>query len=470
MIWLAVCGAFAAGETGGFAAARFGELWPLAAFATVLSALVGYGFACRGWPVVTAFLCGFTLALNVAHTRNEILLRATELNRGAPFRGEFVVEGETRRNSFATSYGPLKLRIVIVSEAGAPFPHTGETWDCAGWLERSETDDLSARRTVWVKGTGTFARKIRTADRGSFAALLRRIRRDWSRRMGLGLERAEESAGLNRAILLGERTRLSRAAREDFIASGTIHVFAISGLHVMMVAKVLCLLAALLRLPKNLSGFLVIPALWFYVLLTGGSPSAVRAASMASLHHAAYFTWRRPDALRAWILTFLAVYGTDPLKIADVGCALSFAVMFGIVVWGAFATRFVGNRTAANLLMTVAAWSVGVPIAAHVFGRITPGGIFANLLMIPAAGWSVTAGIAGIAVSFVSETLAGYVNNFAALITGAMAGVSSVVAAIPGANFEIAPWSVAVCIEWYAVMGLTLGLLTHVMERRRRIL
>ena len=114
--------------------------------------------------------------------------------------------------------------------------------------------------------------------------------------------------------------------------------------------------------------------------------------------------------------------------------------------------------------MTFAAWAVGTPIAAHAFGRVTPGGIAANLLLLPAAGASVKAGIAGIVASFVSDRLAAHVNNFAALLAGTMADVSRLVAAIPGANFTVEPWPVSVCAAWY----LALALLLWLLQRRRK--
>ena len=180
---------------------------------------------------------------------------------------------------------------------------------------------------------------------------------------------------------------------------------------------------------------------------------------MASLFFAAPIFWRRPDALVSWSLTFLVVYGSDPMKLFDTGCALSFAVMLGLFFWGRFVAERVRGRFAASLVMTFAAWAVGTPIAAHAFGRVTPGGIAANLLLLPAAGVSVKAGIAGIVASFVSDRLAAHVNNFAALLAGTMADVSRLVAAIPGANFTVEPWPVSVCAAWYLALALLLWLL-----------
>ena len=463
--WLALCASLAAGEWCAFAASFLSPLWPIAAFAAALAVVACIAFASRLSRIAAAFAIGFALALSAAQSRKGVFDEAHVLGCGRPFVREFRVDGGVRSSppsggvrwaSFLSSAASVKVRVIFPLEASSPMPQVGETWECAGWLERTKTDDFSLRRRLWVKGKGTHARRV---ARGRCAALLARLRADLSRRMGIGLPEGNVAVDLNRAILLGERSRLPRADRDAFIAAGTIHVFAISGLHVMLVAHAFAFLLALAGCPLRFRGVVLVPALWVYVAMTGASPSAVRAASMASLYFAAPFFWRKPDALVAWAVTFLVVYGSDPMKLFDTGCALSFAVMLGIFFWGRFAAERVRGRFAASIVMTFAAWAVGTPIAAHAFGRVTPGGILANLALLPAAGVSVKAGLAGIAASLFSERVAAHINNFAALVAGTMADVSRLVASLPGANVAVEPWSLSVCTAWYLALALLLWLL-----------
>jgi len=227
-----------------------------------------------------------------------------------------------------------------------------------------------------------------------------------------------------------------------------MHVFAISGLHVMAVASVLSVLARLLFwLPRRWAGAAVLPFLWGYVVVIGCPPSAVRAAAMASVGALAPVFWRRPDGLTAWSVTFLAIHLYDPLMIVNVGSALSFGVMLAILLtgdalrgWGALAK---------GLMMTLAAWAAGVPIAAHVFGRITPGGLLANLVLIAVAKITVYAGTLGMVMSMVSETAAAHLNALAALCTEGMVLMADAVSRLPGSNFEVATWPIWLCGVWY---------------------
>ena len=289
--------------------------------------------------------------------------------------------------------------------------------------------------------------------RGGLVRALEPARAEFARCAALGLERNGEAAVLNRAILLGDRRSLPLKLRRTFVLSGTMHVFAVSGVHVMAVVHVLALLLRLgLFLPRRIAGAAAVPCVWGYVCLVGAPPSAVRAALMATAYYAAPLFWRRPDAEMAWALAFLAVCGSDPSKIGDVGCMLSFAVMLAIIL---AAECCQGCRGPLPLLwMTFAAWAAGVPLTAHAFGHFTPGGLVANLALVPAAGFAVASGVLGMLAGLVSECAAVHFNNLAALASSAMAGVAGAVSRLPFADFEVRRWPLATCAAWYVAFVL----------------
>ena len=118
------------------------------------------------------------------------------------------------------------------------------------------------------------------------------------------------------------------------------------------------------------------------------------------------------------------------------------------------------------LCVSFAAWAAGVPVAAAVFGRVTPGGLVANLILVVAAGYSVAAGAAGVLLSYLSETLAAHLNNLSALATDFMVLAATLVAKLPFANFEMEKWGVLECVEWYAALVLSFVLLRMIGSRR----
>ena len=331
------------------------------------------------------------------------------------------------------------------------------------FLFASRGDAQRYLESPWMRGRDRRYRQRQEEQVG----VVKTVKDDLSWRVGIGLCDDRETVSLSRAILLGERRSLPHRTKRLFVESGTMHVFAISGLHVMAIAKVLTVGLGLFLIPVRLAGLLSVPLLWGYVMLIGGAPSAVRAAMMATIMETAPVFWRRANGLRAWELTFLIVHVCDPRLIANVGNALSFAVMLAIVVVGDYAKSMPNWRQ--TLLVTLAAWAAGVPISAHVFGRVTPSGMVANLVLIATAKATVVAGALGVGVSYLSETVAEHVNNFTALGIKVMVLAAEAVSLLPGANFETTPWSVLTCVEWYAVLAL-IGFLMSKSAARRRTL
>ena len=114
----------------------------------------------------------------------------------------------------------------------------------------------------WMRGRDWRYRQRQEEQAGAAKA----VKDDLSWRIGIGLDGDRETAALSRAILLGERRRLPRRTKQLFVESGTMHVFAISGLHVMAIAKVLAVALGLFMIPLRLAGLLSVPLLW----LSGG--------------------------------------------------------------------------------------------------------------------------------------------------------------------------------------------------------
>ena len=282
------------------------------------------------------------------------------------------------------------------------------------------------------------------------------IRRELSRRVAIGLEGERDIVALNRAILLGERERLPAQMRRTFVESGAIHVFAISGLHVMMVAGLIKRLLQKFVPSSRAVWAICIVAAPCYAVLAGMSPSAVRAAAMAVLWMAAPLFGRRPNSLAAFSVTAIGVYALRPERMFDVGCSLSFTVIFGILVCSRWAKC--NGFGFGRLAVSTAAWAAGVPIAAHAFGRLAVGSLVANAAVVVAAGTAVALGFMGIAAGFVSPVLAAFFNGQMAAIVWAMAWVSDALAGISWLSMSVRPWTALECAAWYGFWILAMML------------
>src|SRR5262245_432856 len=85
------------------------------------------------------------------------------------------------------------------------------------------------------------------------------------------------------AMTLGWKTALTGEVSEPFMRSGTMHVFAISGLHIALIAAILVATLKLARLRRSTCAWIVIPLIWGYTMATGWQASAVRSTIMSSV-------------------------------------------------------------------------------------------------------------------------------------------------------------------------------------------
>lgn len=288
-------------------------------------------------------------------------------------------------------------------------------------------------------------------------------------RITFGVEDKELSS-LACSMLLGEREKMAKEVKRVFVDAGTLHAFAVSGLHVGVVALVLRFLLLLILVPHRLSAALTIPFLWGYVYLVGMSASSLRAGVMATILLLSPVFFRRYNFITAWGFAFWLFHALEPSRILEVGSALSFSITLVIVVWLKFFDRETRSFWSSTMMFDIVIWAASVPIMAHVFGRFTPGGLIANLFVVPLAGFVIAALVVSVVVSLVCPYLSIHLNNFAALGLKGMLESSRIVASIPGASVEVVKWDYLTCVMWYLALILFIGLLKSLLKHKYGII
>ncbi len=229
------------------------------------------------------------------------------------------------------------------------------------------------------------------------ASLAARLRGRLDRRLDERLP--EPEAAIARALVLAEATTLSRDTRQAFVDAGIVHLLAISGLHVGLLAASLTWFLGLWdRRPRRwLTAAALVSA---YVALIGAPPAAVRAALLFWGH--ALTRWRgRPARLSDLAgLAALVVLAVRPLTLADPGFQLSFAGFGGVVVGHRLGLRLTGGALVAHrrgcgllapLAASAGAFVATAPIAALHFGRVVATSIPASLVATGLVGLAIPA-------------------------------------------------------------------------------
>lgn len=149
-----------------------------------------------------------------------------------------------------------------------------------------------------------------------------------------GIINNKSSLALANAILLGEKSQLGGEIKETFVRSGSAHVLAVSGMHIGVIFLILSQLVNLFpkrTFQRKFATILTMLLLAIYVLLSGASPSAVRAGIMFELLLFAELLNRKRLILNAIFFTGLLQLAFDPNLLFDVSFQLSFSAVLGII-------------------------------------------------------------------------------------------------------------------------------------------
>jgi competence protein ComEC len=297
----------------------------------------------------------------------------------------------------------------------------------------------------------------RTADR--FSAILG---------AGVKTKRPELTAVL-RAMLLGQQHELSDEQKTLFRQSGTMHVFSISGLHIAVIAVGLQSLLLLLRLPRVARFGVGLAALWLYVDVTGGSPSAVRAFVMVALFQATLVLRRPGNPVSALAAAALVVVLAEPLQVFSASFQMSYGIVAALLLlglpladrwlaaWSPFADlpkvtwtwihhgiAMLWRGFVAAMAIGLAATLVSAISGVFFFHLFTPGALLANLVLIPSSSLVIVFGFVSLLCGLIGFTAGAVLANHAAvlLLWGIEAGIREFVT-LPAMWFPahfVAPW------------------------------
>ena len=218
-----------------------------------------------------------------------------------------------------------------------------------------------------------------------------------------------DAAGFLTAVLTGDRGGISEKADTALAEAGLNHILAVSGMH----CGFLMALAGFLLQSRKLQALLGIPLLAFYAVLTGASPSVLRACVMLSLPLLAILARRESDGPTSLLAALFLILLANPFAAASVSLQLSFAAMAGILwltprlckglvgekkrgkTWGRI-FRFLALAFSASM----GAMVFTVPLTAYYFGALVLIAPLSSALCLWAAAWAFSFGLLSVFVSF----------------------------------------------------------------------
>ena len=239
------------------------------------------------------------------------------------------------------------------------------------------------------------------------------------------------------AMLLGEKAALSKKQKDAFAASGTLHFFAISGLHIGVIALTLSHLLRLVRIRGNLAALLGLAILFLYVQITGASPSATRAFWMTAFFWGSKTFGRQRSSLGALTASAIGVLILEPPQLWSIGFQLSYSVVAAILLYGLPLESWLREKwlpfrdlPQANLTqmqqlirkavqglfllfgVSLSATLISSPMSIAYFGTFSPGAVILNMLLVSVASLVIITGFLSLLMGLLGlSLLSGLLNH-----------------------------------------------------------
>ena len=206
----------------------------------------------------------------------------------------------------------------------------------------------------------------------------------------------EPQASLLSGILLGVETGIPRHVMDDFSATGTTHIIAISGFNFAIIAGMLSALGTRL-FGRARSFYFALAGILLYMFFVGASGAVVRAAVMGALYAWGVHLGRQAHALNSTLAAGLLMTAWNPHWLWDLGFQLSFAATLGLVLFtDPLQRRF--ESLLARLLPP--SWVKSVSAFLNEALVVTTAAQITNLLILPAQPavmlWGGIATLAGL--------------------------------------------------------------------------
>ena len=211
-------------------------------------------------------------------------------------------------------------------------------------------------------------------------------------------------------MILGDKYKLPNDLKEDLNRAGIRHITAISGMHIMILIKILLTILLALGLKRKQAGIFVIFFIFFYLFFVGFQPSIVRASIMGFGLILSQILGRMPDSTRFLSLAAAIMLFINPFVFFNIGFQLSFLAALGINYLTPFFShklRFVTNKFGMRSILatSLSAQIFTLPIILYYFAYFSFLSFVANSLILPILPFVLGLGFLAVFLGFIFSPL-----------------------------------------------------------------
>ncbi|MBL8063442.1 MAG: ComEC/Rec2 family competence protein [Anaerolineales bacterium] len=208
----------------------------------------------------------------------------------------------------------------------------------------------------------------------------------------------DPEASLFAGILFGVDTGLPKRLQDAFKNTGTAHIIAISGFNIAIIAGLFFSFFRWMLKNERLGAVFAVLFVFLYAFLVGADPAVMRAAVMGSLSLFAKQVGRRNAGINTLAVVAVVMAILNPLVLWDVGFQLSFFATLGLILYAEPFSNYTANLISKisrqdnstlvnilndNVILTLAAQVMTIPLMAYYFQRFSLISFVANPFILP---------------------------------------------------------------------------------------
>lgn len=202
----------------------------------------------------------------------------------------------------------------------------------------------------------------------------------------------KERASVIIALTTGYKKDMDIGTKSAFSKSGSMHLMAVSGLHIGFIHIFLSFSLIWLgniRVMKAARGVIILSFIWFYALFTGMQESVLRASIMISCMEISKILGRKSFGINNLAFAFLVICILNPESFFKAGFRLSFVATLSILVFNPILLRFqqdpglITGYLWRNLSLSISCQLGTLPLSIIYFGFVPTYFLLSNLIAIP---------------------------------------------------------------------------------------
>ncbi len=481
--------------------------WPGAVFCAAAGGFLVAGFLpVRGPWILLSVACAFA-CVHVWQVRESTSGRLADLVKD----GRFLVVAKGVVTSDPAPYGAARERFTMRVErlemkgdilrpsasvavvVPAPAPAEGDRVSVTGSIEviAPPRNPCEFNAKAWMAQCGITC-QIEVATNGdlsidrkapaySLISMANRSRQWMEQTLRTGISDDPVVCDFLAGMVLGVTASIPDTLQQEFRNTGTFHLFSVSGLHVGMIGLILWQALKIAGLSRRRAVVAIIPALFFYALITGWKPSSLRSAVMSAIFLIGMTSSRQPIPINSLCAAAFLIIVQWTNEIFSPGFQLSFLVVAAILLlalplhdlirrhchpdpfvprqlWSDWQKRAWEAVENLGVLASVslAAWVGSLPLTLLYFHLVSFSALPANLLIVPLAFVIMVTAVLALVGGLFWETLAAIFNNANWVFSKLLLGIVHLMSCLPASFLYVgspAPAPVTVTVFDFGAGG-----------------